>query len=67
MARRYRNHHFILPDRSGHDSIAGIFSHRKSGIIDAIVQTSDLLGQRNFEQSNIHLRIFLTTLRQQCR
>jgi len=61
----YRHHQFVLPRGRNHDAIACVFGHRETGVIQVIMQTLDLLGQRNLEQPNFDLWVFLPALRQE--
>ncbi len=65
MASWHRHHQFVLPRGRNHDAIACVFGHRETGVIQVIMQTLDLLGQRNLEQPNFDLWVFLPALRQE--
>lgn len=67
MASRDRHHQFVFPRRPDHNAVAHLFGHRKADVIQVIVQTLDLLFQRNLKQPNVDFWIFLSAPSQQRR
>lgn len=63
MAGWHCHHQFVLTRRRNHDAIARVFGHRESGVVQLILQTSNLLGQWHLAQSDLNLGIFLAALR----